>query len=283
MPSVSRSFDPPGIAVVTHDSAAELGRLFAGHLEAARRLGVPLAVVDNGSTDGSAEQLRALRERHPELVLSLQGRNLGYAGAANVAFGLLGGRDVLLLNPDVELPGEGPVLELARHLAEHPAVGVCAPRLLSPDGSVQPSARRPASLAAMLGSLPLGARVGPLRRSYERYLSPAGEPGADAGGIDWVIGAAMLVRRRAFEEVGGFDEGFFLYMEDADFCRRCARAGWEVAYVPGVELRHDYPRASSASEASALSSAARRRHMASLARYWAKHPGALVGRDVTTR
>jgi GT2 family glycosyltransferase len=87
----------------------------------------------------------------------------------------------------------------------------------------------------------------------------------------------MLVRRRAFAEVGGFDEGFFLYMEDADFCRRLHRAGWEVEYLPGVSLRHGYARASSEAGASVLRSPARRRHMLSLARYWRKHLRALIG------
>lgn len=267
----------PGIAVVSHDSAAELRRLLPGQARVAEALGVPIAVVDNASGDGSVEYLRSLSERSPGLVLSLQPRNLGYAGAVNVAFSLLGGRDVLLLNPDVELREPGQVLELARCLDEHPAVGVCAPRLTSANGSSQPSARRPASLAAMLGSTRAGGRLAPLRRSYERFLSAAEEPGG--AGIDWVIGAAMLIRRAAFERVGGMDSGFFLYMEDADFCRRCRRTGWEIAYLPSVAMRHEYARASSASGASALSSTARRRHMASLARYWRKHPGALIGRD----
>ena len=266
----------PGIAVVSHNSAADLRRTLAGHARAASTLGVPLAVVDNASTDGSVEFLDSFRERAPRTILTLQPRNLGYAGAVNLAFSLLAGRDVLVLNPDVELANEAPVLDLAAHLAKRPAVGVCAPRLLFADGSVQPSARRPASLAAMAGSLRLGSRVGALRRSYQRYLSPSVEPGA--GEVDWVIGAAMLIRRRAFEGVEGMDTGFFLYMEDADFCRRLRRAGWEVSYVPRVTLRHDYARASSAEGASALSSAARRRHFVSLARYWGKHPGALFGR-----
>lgn len=265
----------PGIAVVSHDSAAELRRFLPGQTRVAEQLGVPIAVVDNASGDGSAQYLRELRESVPGVILSLQRRNLGYAGAVNTAFSLLGERDVLVLNPDVELRDEDQVRGLASHLNEHPSVGLCAPRLLSGDGSVQPSARRPASLAAMVGSMRVGAWIPPLRRSYERYLSVA----LDGGEPDWVIGAAMLIRRRAFEQVGGMDPGFFLYMEDADFCRRCKRAGWEVAYLESVAMRHGYARVSSAAGASALSSPARRRHMASLARYWRKHPGALIGRD----
>jgi N-acetylglucosaminyl-diphospho-decaprenol L-rhamnosyltransferase len=263
------------MAIVTHDSVDELRRLFAGQLELARGLGMRLAVVDNASKDGSVEYLREARERFPQLILSFQARNLGYAGAVNVAFSLLSADDVLLINPDVE-PTEDAVLELVDHMAANPKVAICAPRLLFRDGELQPSARRPASLAAMIGSLGAGSGIPPLRRSYERYLDPAG---SGTGAVDWVIGAAMLIRRLAFDEVGGFDQGFFLYMEDADFCRRCARAGWGVSYLPSTSMEHEYGRASSARDASVVSSPARRRHVASLARYWLKHPGALIGRE----
>lgn len=268
------------IAVVTHNSVGELRRLFAGQVDVARSLGVPLAVVDNASTDGTREFLREWRQRFPELILSFQSRNLGYAGAVNVAFALLSTADVLLVNPDVEL-NEHAARELFRYLPEHPTVAVCAPRLLFENGQLQPSARRPASLAAMIGSLRTGGRIDSFRRSYERYLSPAGSPGT--GDVDWVIGAAMLIRRLAFEELGGFDARFFLYMEDADFCRRCTDAGWRVVYVPWVSMHHEYGRASSAHDASLLSSPARRRHIASLARYWRKHPGTLIGREASGR
>ena len=90
----------------------------------------------------------------------------------------------------------------------------------------------------------------------------------------------MMIRRRAFDELGGFDPGFFLYMEDADFCRRCKAAGWRVVHLPWVSMHHEYGRASSEHEASLVSSPARRRHVRSLVRYWRKHPGALIGREV---
>jgi GT2 family glycosyltransferase len=182
----------------------------------------------------------------------------------------------MLMNPDVH-PTEEAVLRLVAYMRENPAVAVAAPRLRFPDGELQPSVRRPASLAAMIGSLSGNGNgdAGFFRRSYERYLDPAGAPeGVDP---DWVIGAAMLIRRLAFEEVGGFDPGFFLYMEDADFCRRLAHIGWDVRYLPDVTMLHEYGRASSAHDASFVTSAARRHHVVSLARYWRKHPSALFG------
>jgi GT2 family glycosyltransferase len=263
------------LAVVTHDSAADMRRTLPGHVAAAERLGTALVVVDNASSDGTAELLREWRDRERVVELVEMGSNLGYAAAANRAFEVHRDRDVLLLNPDVELPGDEPVLALAAGLAERPQAGVAAPRLIDAAGAVQPTARRLASLPAMLGSMPWAHLVPPLRATYERYLAPSQSEAPAA--VGWVIGAAMLVRRRAYEAVGGFDEGFFLYMEDADFCRRLNRAGWEVEYLPGIRLRHGYARASSVPGSTVFGSQARRRHFASLARYWRKHPRALVG------
>ena len=265
----------PALAVVTHDSAADLRRTLPGHAAAAERLGVPAIFVDNASTDGTVALLREWAGRAPAVEVVEHERNLGYAAAANRAFEVGGHRDILLLNPDVELPGANPVEALARGLADQPGTGAVAPRLIDADGTVQPTARRLASFPAMLGSLPAARFVPPLRHTYERYLAPS--QSEDPTPVGWVIGAAMLVRRTAFDAVGGFDEGFFLYMEDADFCRRLNRSGWLVEYLPDVRLRHGYARASSAPGATVLGSAARRRHFASLARYWRKHPRALIG------
>lgn len=202
------------------------------------------------------------------------GRNAGYAAAVNAAFARAPGRDVMLLNPDVDVEGPEAILALAGMLEREPTVGVVAPRLVGDDGVAQPSARRFPSLASMAGSVAPARRVPFLRRSYDRYTRPstASRPLT----VDWVIGAAMLIRREAFERVGGWDERFFMYIEDADFCRRCARAGWDVAYMPSVVLRHRYPRASSGT-GPAASPRARRNHVAGLAKLWVRDPRLLVG------
>jgi N-acetylglucosaminyl-diphospho-decaprenol L-rhamnosyltransferase len=260
------------VAVVTHNSAADLERFLAGHAELAGRLEVPLIVVDNGSTDGTIELVRACGS---ELELIAWPENRGYAPAVNEAVAAARGDDVLLLNPDVEAPTPEGVRTLAAFAAAHPRAAVVAPRLLYPDGRPQPSARRFPSLLAMLGSLRAAARFTPAKRSYDDYVSPSWASSHTP--VDWVIGAAMLLRRAAFDAVGGWDERFFLYMEDADYCRRCWRAGLETWLVPSVSVRHGYARASS-TEASVFGSAARRRHFASLARFFAREPRLLFGR-----
>ncbi len=265
----------PALAVVTHESESDLRRALPGLVATAERLETAVIVVDNASPDGTIDLLRAWSERSPALRVEEWSLNRGYATAANHAFALAGERDVFLLNPDVELPGPEPVRALAAALSELPQAGIVAPRLIDSDGTIQPSARRLASVPAMLGSLGAARAVPPLRSAYTRYLGPSLREGTAA--VGWVIGAAMLVRRRAFEAVGGFDEDFFLYMEDADFCCRLNASGWEVDYVSEVKLRHGYARASSQPGASVIASQARRRHIASLARYWRKHPRAIVG------
>jgi N-acetylglucosaminyl-diphospho-decaprenol L-rhamnosyltransferase len=259
--------------LVTHNSEPDLRRYLSGQLAAAESLAAPVVAVDNASTDGTPEWLREASGANPRLIVHEMGRNAGYSAAVNAAFARVPDRDVMLINPDVELASEEPILALARVLDRDPRVGVAAPRLVGEDGEVQPNARRFPSLAAMVGSTGV-ARVAPfLGRSNERFISPSRSERART--VDWVIGAAMLIRRVAFDEVGGWDEGFFLYIEDADFCRRCAHAGWDVAYVPAVVLRHKYPRASRAG--SFASSHARRSHMAGLARLWRHDPRLILG------
>jgi N-acetylglucosaminyl-diphospho-decaprenol L-rhamnosyltransferase len=266
----------PALALVTHESEADLRRSLPGLVAVAERLEVPLAIADNASADGTRRLLAEWARRTDRLEVIASAVNQGFAAAANRAVAATGDRDVLVLNPDVELPGAGPVDALARALAARPRAGIVAPRLVGSDGVVQPTARRLASAPAMLGSLPAVARLAPpLRFAYERYLGPSLT--AEAHPVGWVIGAAMLIRRAAFDAVGGFDEGFFLYMEDADLCRRLYLAGWDVVYLPAIRLRHGYARASSVPGATVLRSPARRRHFASLARYWRKHPRALLG------
>jgi GT2 family glycosyltransferase len=262
--------------MVTHNSLGDLQRHLRDHVEVAERLDVPLVVVDNASLDRTVDFLRGAAARSTAVALIALTRNLGYAAAVNHAFAHAGERDVLLLNPDVELRDTAPVQTLVDFLTDHPRVAAAAPRLLYPDGTPQPSVRRFPSLPALVGSLRAARRLGPARRSYESYLAPSTSSRACV--VDWVLGAAMLIRRRAFDAVGGWDERFFLYMEDADFCRRCGKAGWKVAFVPEVNLRHEYARASTADHASVLTSGARRRHIASLARFFWRHPELLVGR-----
>jgi GT2 family glycosyltransferase len=188
-------------------------------------------IVDNDSPPDAAE---ARLRRAPGVSLRRFDRNTGFARAANEGCRLAGGNWVLLLNPDTAVPeGFLDQLEaLCRTLdVEEPKAGVVGLSLRHADGSDQPSSGPPPSLSRTLLGLLRPRRV----RKCRPVLS------TDRVAVPWVTGCGMLVRRACWEELGGFDESFFLYYEDADFCRRAWEAGWSVWYEPGLRLTHYTP------------------------------------------
>jgi hypothetical protein len=188
-------------------------------------------VVDNDSRDGTVE---LVRESFPEVDLVAAGTNLGFAAATNL--GIRRGRApyVLALNPDTRIrPG---VLEaLLELMAKHPEVGISGCRLEREDGSLDHAARRsfPTPVSALGHFTGLGRRES-ARGALAAYRAPT----VERGPVDAVNGAFMLMRRSALDEVGLFDEGYWMYMEDLDLCYRFARAGWVTWYEPDVAVTH---------------------------------------------
>jgi GT2 family glycosyltransferase len=264
------------LVLVTYNSREHLRQFFPGQFAVATELGLPVVAVDNASDDGSAGLIREWAEDTPNMRILVNPINRGYAAAVNQAFAMVPGHDVLLINPDVELRDSSEVTSLAEVLARDSSVGVAAPRLLNSDGSLQASARRFPDILAMAGHSSVARRLAVTQRASERYLAVPETDGPCR--VDWAIGAAMLIRRDAYEDVGGFDERFFLYLEDTDFCLRCAHAGWDTWYVPSVALCHLHPRASKDTRGTVYSSAARRQHVISMVRFFAKYPHLIRGR-----
>jgi GT2 family glycosyltransferase len=117
-------------------------------------------------------------------------------------------------------------------------------------------------------------RIPIFRRAAERYVEiPLGGRRQE---VDWLIGAAMIIRREAFDAVRGWDSRFFLYLEDVDFCLRLRRAGWSTVYAPDIALRHAHQRASDASKGGLLASPARRHHVRSTLRFFLRNPGLIT-------
>ncbi len=192
-----------------------------------------VVVADNGSSDASATALAA---RHPRAKWLATGANLGYGKAANAGACAQDGRDyVLVCNPDVVFQ-PGSVAALVRHLEQSPAVGLVGPRIVGADGELYPSARRFPDLVEALGHAFLG-QFWPGNPFSRRYRMSNWDH-AQAREVDWVSGACFVARRRAWDEVGGFDPAYFMYMEDVDLCWRLRGAGWAVAYEPGAEVVH---------------------------------------------
>lgn len=224
---------PVAAVVVSYNAAEHLGPC----LDSLAAEGVErVVVVDNGSADRSADVAVAAGA-----VWLPTGTNLGYGRAANLGAAHLGlrspGEDAHLLvcNPDIVV-GLGAVKAMVGCLEADPALGAIGPRLLDADGSLYPSARTFPDLIDALGHGLLGllAPRNPFTRRY-RLLD---WDHAETSRVDWVSGACIMVRRRAWDAVGGFDPAFFMYLEDVDLCWRLREAGWVVGYEPAAEVTH---------------------------------------------
>jgi GT2 family glycosyltransferase len=188
-------------------------------------------VVDNASNDGTAEMVAS---EFPDVQVTVASRNLGFAAASNI--GLAAGRApyVLMLNPDTVVEPRA-LDKLLALMEERPDVGICGCRLDRPDGTFDHAARR--SFPTVLGALGHFTGVGRSSRAPKR-LAQYRAPDVEAGPVDAVNGAFMLIRRAALDQVGGFDERYWMYMEDLDLCYRFARAGWTTWYEPSVSVMH---------------------------------------------
>jgi GT2 family glycosyltransferase len=191
-------------------------------------------IVDNASSDGTLDDLDAA---FPGVRLIRNPRNVGYASGNNVALREARGECVLLLNPDVVL--EPNALQVAlTYLAQHPDVGILGPKVLLPNGRLDPPARRtfktPATYLYKLTGLSwLFPRHPQFGRYYLSYLDDDCITDVDA-----VVGAFLLARRDVVDEIGLLDERFFMYCEDEDWCWRARLAGWRIVYHPGVLAYH---------------------------------------------
>jgi GT2 family glycosyltransferase len=190
-------------------------------------------VVDNASSDGSVEMVRG---EFPTVRLIANGRNLGYGAAINQAVSQCTGDYLLILNPDTEVR-PGAVHRLVEFIYERPRAACVGPHLVNPDGSTQSSRRSfPGLWTAFVESTILQrwfGGLGALRRFY-RSAQPDDVPQQ----VDWLVGACLLLRRAALDEVGGFDERFFMYSEEMDLCYRLRQAGYEIWFVPRAEVMH---------------------------------------------
>jgi len=203
-------------------------------LAACRSLNAEVLVVDNASADGSAEMVES---DFPQVRLVRSPKNLGFSGGNNLGIKAARGRYVLLLNPDV-LVHPNAFAALVSYLDAHPEVGAAGGRIINPDGTSDPGARRgfPSASAAfyrMVGLSYIFPHSPRFARYNMLYLDESRETEVDA-----VSGCFMCVRREVVEAVGGLDEAFFMYGEDLDWCYRIRSAGWKVAYVPGAEIVH---------------------------------------------
>lgn len=218
------------VIVVSWNTKALLSDCLDSVLRHADECALEIIVVDNHSSDGSP---RMVRERYPQVRLIENDENAGFAHANNQGVHAARGRHVLLLNSDAMLT-PGAARSLTGLADGRPRVGVVGARLLNADGSFQasfarqPSLRQEVLMLTGLGRLLFGRHYPSFGAEEDSGPQPAG----------YVPGTCMLVRREAYLEVGGFDEGYFMYAEDVDLCLGMHRRGWEVWYQPGAPVVH---------------------------------------------
>lgn len=218
------------VAVVSYNTRELLERC----LESVRRESPrEFVVVDNASTDGSAEMVRT---RFATALLFANSSNPGYGAAANQAVAGCHAEYILLLNADtVVCPGTLPTL--CTFMDAHSKVGMLGPRILNVDGTLQPSCfpfPTPLDIFLDVSNLTRLIRFLPgVRESYLRTWSHS-----HARPVPWVMGAGIVIRRCAFDAAGGFDESFHMFYEEADLCYRLQKLGWQVHFAPVAEIVH---------------------------------------------
>lgn len=220
------------IIIVSWNVAELLHACLQSIEETRSRLRLETIVVDSASADDSVAMIRA---EFPSVRLIACDENVGFPRGNNIGLTQANGRNVLLLNPDTRVLPRA-LAAMVAYLDGHDDIGALGPQLLNPDGSVQSSRRRFPTMTTMLfestwleGLAPSGI----LDHYYARDL-----PDGVTADVDWLTGACIMAPRLVFEEVGGLDEGYFMYSEELDWCRRVKGAGWRVVYLPEAQVVH---------------------------------------------
>jgi N-acetylglucosaminyl-diphospho-decaprenol L-rhamnosyltransferase len=212
MATTPMSTTPVTVVIVTYNSRDTVGDALIPLMKSCDAGVIECIVVDNHSTDGTADFVRA---EHPWCMLIESGSNLGFGQAANIGIARSTSPYILLLNPDATLSPEG-IARLVAFLDEHPRACAVGPAILSPDGRFQMSGTVVTPKNMLLSALGQPAEVRPI------------EPGGPPFRANWISGAIVLIRRTMLEQVGVFDPRYFLYFEETDLWLRAQRAGWEL-------------------------------------------------------
>lgn len=228
-------------------------------------LSAEVIVVDSASSDGSAA---LVRDRFPQAKLLAQTDNIGYTRGNNLGLRTAQGSYLLLLNPDTEIVGDALPTMIA-YLDAHPEVGIVGPYTRNRDGSYQSTRRRfPTLMTAFFESTWLQP-FAPKSLLDRYYVNDA--PPDQTLDVDWVQGSALLARREVYVQIGGLDEGYTMYSEELDWCKRAKQTAWRVVFLAEAQIIHHGGQSSDQVVA--------RRHIyfqASKLRYFRKYHGALA-------
>lgn len=231
------------VIIVNYKMAEEIRQLLESLKQdlVGSTLSVQVTVVDNTPDDGTWLLLKNI---FLEAKYLPQNYNLGFGRAQNVGMASVDAKYYFILNPDVVFePGECALGKLYRFMEANPLVGMAAPKLLNSDGTLQHSCYHfPSFWMPLFRRSSLGQRRCFSRRVNEFLMKGYNHEGERP--VDWVMGSAMFVRAEALQQVGGFDERYFMYFEDCDLCRRFWQAHWLVYYLGGIKIRHRHGKGS---------------------------------------
>lgn len=195
-------------------------------------LAVEIIVVDSASSDDTVARVQ---EHYPQIKLLPQAENLGFTRCNNIGLAASTGRYVMLLNPDTEILDNALAL-MVHYLDENSDVGLIGPRTLNADGSTQSTRRRFPSLPVLFLESTWLQPFAPKSLLNAYYMTDA--PDDATFDIDWAQGSALMARRAVYEQIGGLDEGYIMYSEEVDWCKRARDAGWRVVYLGAARIIH---------------------------------------------
>lgn len=222
------------VVIVSYNTTDLLRACLKALRDTAGALSLETFVVDNNSPDGSAAMVAT---EFPDVRLIANGSNVGFARANNQAIARAEGRLLLLLNPDAECR-PGAMVTMARYLDEHPDVGAVGPKLLYPNGAVQPNGRVfPSPWREFIGHSGL-RRFNPGR--FNRMMEYGRDDFEVKWETDYVMGSCIMTRRAVMEQAGMLDEDFFMYYEEVEWCWRVRRAGYRIVYLPAAVVVHHH-------------------------------------------
>ncbi len=218
------------IIVVSYNTRQLLEQCIRSVYEHTTHVNFELIVIDNNSSDGSPQMIR---ENFENAKLICNDKNVGFGSANNQGMRISRGKFLLLLNSDT-IVFKDSILKLVQLLEQQPQIGMVGPKVLNKDWSLQPSfGTYPDLKSEFLRACLLDSHL--TRRAINR---DARINGSEPFAVDWVSGCCLMLRKPVFEQTGGFDENFFLFNEEVDWCLRARKAGWQIAYFPGAEIVH---------------------------------------------
>ena len=222
------------IIIVNYNSGELLSKSLESIFNSGYDSDIEVIVVDNNSSDNSAGKARVI---FPQVAFIQNDRNLGFAKANNLGIKKSKGRSVLLLNPDTVIMQDA-LQKMVEFMNSSPDIGIIGAKLLNPNGSIQLSCRSfPSWINAIHNRYSPVTRLFPKNKYAARYLHTDwthDEPRQ----VDWLSGACLMIKREVLEQIGLFDEDFFMYCEDIDICYRSKQAGWKNFYYPHAKVIH---------------------------------------------